>query len=928
MQMPMISAPLKQTNEIDWVAPLKGHIRDTYGDDPERYSEECGTLNRLRQDMRGAGKDSAAGRDLLYRYYGQLELLDLRFPVDENHIKIYFTWFDAFTHKSTTQHSLAFEKASIIYNISAVLSCHAAVQNRQEQTGLKTSYHSFQASAGMFTYINENFLHAPSTDLNHDTVRTLIGIMLAQAQEVFLERQISDDKKLGLLAKLASQASFLYSQALEGVQENCKLSYLASLAQFYQAIVDNEGASYGVAIARLHSAEKHAKEASRSANSFPSSPPSNSNLGSEASSMLVDTCKTQLTRVQEKLAEFTKDNDFIYHQLVPSEASLPAVQKMPAAKAISVSELYQGQDIQKIIGPDIFQRIVPMSVTESASLYDEEKAKVARAESERVETANDEMAASLDYLKLPNSLNVLKGGANHEMNIDQEFRDWCSQAAQHEPFGRSFDESAAEKIRILELLDQCSKQLDMEESVCEKMRSKYGGDWTQQPSSRLTSTLRSDIKNYRSAIDEASMSDAQLQSTWRKHEGEIEELRSAGESDEADVLYQQAMINAGAGRGTDRNGYSSPGAGSEANLLDADFEDGSVSVADQIAHVEELLRKLNLIKREREQVLKDLKDKVHNDDISQVLILNKKAITTEDHQLFKSELEKFKPHQTRIIQAIHKQASVMKELTRSYSNLLQDKRVRSEQNKFELFSRQRSSVMNKYRKAFQGLSDLKAGLERAQSFYSEMKRTVESHSKNVDSFVSNRKAEGGELLSQIEKAKAGENTGNAGREHERLSELMDRMNVQSQGSSQPHHRPAPLQNIPSFHQAFNPTTSPPPNSGGYPRAPVPPHIHSPRYGQQSGSQQNGAHGQAGPVPHAYDPNYYGPVSPPPGQRSMVSPTGQYYSGPSSPAARYQYQDQQGQASCYRPPPPPPRPPTNNKQSQTPGDPWAGLSGWK
>ena len=128
--------------------------------------------------------------------------------------------FDAFTHKSTTQHSLAFEKASIIYNISAVLSCHAAVQNRQEQTGLKTSYHSFQASAGMFTYINENFLHAPSTDLNHDTVRTLIGIMQAQAQEVFLERQIADDKKLGLLAKLASQASFLYSQALEGVQEN------------------------------------------------------------------------------------------------------------------------------------------------------------------------------------------------------------------------------------------------------------------------------------------------------------------------------------------------------------------------------------------------------------------------------------------------------------------------------------------------------------------------------------------------------------------------------------------------------------------------------------------------------------------------------------------------------------------------------------
>lgn len=91
----MISSPIKQTNEIDWITPLKGHIRNTYGDDAERYNEECTTLNRLRQDMRGAAKDTAAGRDLLYRYYGQLELLDLRFPVDETHVKVLFTWYAA-----------------------------------------------------------------------------------------------------------------------------------------------------------------------------------------------------------------------------------------------------------------------------------------------------------------------------------------------------------------------------------------------------------------------------------------------------------------------------------------------------------------------------------------------------------------------------------------------------------------------------------------------------------------------------------------------------------------------------------------------------------------------------------------------------------------------------------------------------------------
>jgi 3-hydroxymyristoyl/3-hydroxydecanoyl-(acyl carrier protein) dehydratase len=72
----------------------------------------------------------------------------------------------------------------------------------------------------MFTYINENFLHAPSVDLSRDTVKTLIVIMLAQAQEVFLEKQITDKKKGALIAKLASQAASLYGQAIEGVQEN------------------------------------------------------------------------------------------------------------------------------------------------------------------------------------------------------------------------------------------------------------------------------------------------------------------------------------------------------------------------------------------------------------------------------------------------------------------------------------------------------------------------------------------------------------------------------------------------------------------------------------------------------------------------------------------------------------------------------------
>lgn len=552
--------------------------------------------------------------------------------------------FDAFTHKATAQHSLAFEKASIIFNISAVLSCHAAHQTRSEETGLKTAYHSFQASAGMFTYINENFLHAPSSDLSRETVKTLIAIMLAQAQEVFLEKQITDQKKVGLLAKLSSQAATLYSQAVEGVQENvnkaifekvwllmvqvgyplwfgygglgsltqqqAKYNLMSSMAQYYQALADDDANSHGMAVARLQVAETYAREAHRIASNFPSSIPPSSNLSADCAPILAEITKRHYAAVQERLREFAKDNDYIYHQPVPAEASVSPVPKLPAAKPIPVSELYAGQDIQRITGPDLFAKIIPLAVTESASLYDEEKAKLVRAETERVDTANSEMAASLDYLRLPGALQVLKGGFDQEILPDDDFRTWCVDVADHENPAKIFEILSTEKQKIVAILDKSTRQLDMEESVCEKMRSKYENEWTQQPSARLTSTLRSDIRNYKDALEEAARSDGQLATKLRQNENEFDEMRTAAQSAEIDALFQRAVS-----KGRKTSNSNSPS--TEPNLLDADFDDSGPSVVEQIAKVEDILKRLNLIKRERVQVLKDLKEKVGGREYAQ-----------------------------------------------------------------------------------------------------------------------------------------------------------------------------------------------------------------------------------------------------------------------------------------------------------------------
>jgi hypothetical protein len=85
---------------------------------------------------------------------------------------------------------------------------------------------------------------------------------------------------------------------------------------------------------------------------------------------------------------------------------------------------------------------------------------------------------------------------------------------------------------------------------------------------------------------------------------DFDEMRRAAKSGEVDQLFQRAVAQARA-----RSSNATSPAGIEPNLLDDDFDEGP-SVVDQINRVEDILKKLNLIKRERNQVLKDLKEKV------------------------------------------------------------------------------------------------------------------------------------------------------------------------------------------------------------------------------------------------------------------------------------------------------------------------------
>jgi tyrosine-protein phosphatase non-receptor type 23 len=71
----------------------------------------------------------------------------------------------------------------------------------------------------MLTYINENFLHAPSTDLSREVIKFLVNVILAQATEVFFEKSADEKKGNALVAKIGAQAAFIYTSLSEEVKE-------------------------------------------------------------------------------------------------------------------------------------------------------------------------------------------------------------------------------------------------------------------------------------------------------------------------------------------------------------------------------------------------------------------------------------------------------------------------------------------------------------------------------------------------------------------------------------------------------------------------------------------------------------------------------------------------------------------------------------
>ena len=320
-----------------------------------------------------------------------------------------------------------------------------------------------------------------------------------------------------------------------------------------------------------------------------------------------DTLKTHLAIIADTKTSTQKDNDFIFHKIIPNEPQLPPIGKLSLAKPTSITELYKPDEVQRIIGGDLFTKLIPMSITQSSSMYSEEKAKLLRAEQEKADIADGELLAALDHLQLPGSLKRFRESKEEVFaelrRVPDPVRDLAREIASVDRSDRTANlvsKLLSLRMKAKEATQAALNTLDTEERECENMRAKYGSGWTQPVSARLTGSMKQELKNHVEALDQAQVNDDLLEAQWLKYRGDIEILASGEDGlalrEEFKRIGVKKMI---------------PG---QASLLDLADDDGSVVAAGRVSEfvqtVERRLSGLNVIKRERQATLKQLKEAV------------------------------------------------------------------------------------------------------------------------------------------------------------------------------------------------------------------------------------------------------------------------------------------------------------------------------
>ena len=206
---------------------------------------------------------------------------------------------------------------NILYNLASLYSQLGVNTSRSNAADLKNAAHYFSLSAGTLEHIVTNILPElrmsdPPEDMDEHTLNSMKELMLAQSQECFWQKAVTEGFKDTSIAKLATRVSDLYNLAGEAAVQSDAVSsawihhmtakhhHFAAAAQYRAACDCLEKSKFGEEVARLKDAVACVNEGLKEAK------------GGGLSKVVADDLLGLKKKVEEDLKRAERDNDVIY----------------------------------------------------------------------------------------------------------------------------------------------------------------------------------------------------------------------------------------------------------------------------------------------------------------------------------------------------------------------------------------------------------------------------------------------------------------------------------------------------------------------------------------------------------------------------------------------------------------------------------------
>lgn len=299
-----------------------------------------------------------------------------------------------------------------------------------------------------------------------------------------------------IIAKLCCQCEEFYADVLRAMQkENVrniwekewipaiagKQAGFHALTQLYQSLACRAAKRIGEEIARLRSAVELFKAAqTRSGNA------------------------THLdeffSRAKRNLEESTKDNEFIYNEMIPDVNSLPSPGKVQLAKSLSLTSPLASNF------KDIFSELIPVELHRALTASDMRRNEIVNGEIMKLREATQTLNGVLASLNLPAAIETTDASSGLPPSLREKAIDVRNKGG-IESINTYLKELPELLQRNREILDETERLLDEERDSDNQLRNQFKQKWTRISSDKLTEMFRTNAKKYREVITNAIEAD-------------------------------------------------------------------------------------------------------------------------------------------------------------------------------------------------------------------------------------------------------------------------------------------------------------------------------------------------------------------------------------------------------------------------------------